>query len=43
MEQQFSGERDDIFSMADSGLRLLRRKGTVDRRAIGNQGLSVFF
>ena len=43
MEQQFSGERDDIFSMADSGLRLLRRKVTVDRRAIGNQGLSVFF
>lgn len=43
MEQQFSGERDDVFSITDSGLRLLRRKVTVDRRAIGNQGLSVFF
>lgn len=43
MEQQFSGERADAFSMVHGALRLRQRKVTVDRRAIGNQGLSVFF
>lgn len=43
MEQQFSGERADVFTGTDGELRLRSRKVTVDRRAIGNQGLSVFF
>jgi ethylbenzene dioxygenase beta subunit len=43
MEQQFSGERADVFTGTDGELRLRSRKVTVDRRSIGNQGLSVFF
>lgn len=43
MEQQFSGERADVFVMVDGELRLRARQVTIDRRSIGNQGLSVFF
>ena len=43
MEQQFSGERADVLVVADGVLRLRTRQVTLDRRAIGNQGLSVFF
>lgn len=43
MEQQFSGERADVFTVNDGLLKLRSRKMTVDRRTIGNQGLSVFF
>ena len=43
MEQQFSGERADVFVMVEGELRLRARQVTIDRRSIGNQGLSVFF
>lgn len=43
MEQQFSGERTDLLVVSDGSLRLLERQVILDRRAVGNQGLSVFF
>ncbi len=43
MEQQFSGERTDRLVGADGELRLLRRRVVLDRQALGEQGLSVFF
>ena len=43
MEQQFSGERSDVLVSTQGGLRLRTRQVTIDRRSIGNQGLSVFF
>ena len=43
MEQQFSGERSDVLVRTHGGLRLRTRQVTIDRRSIGNQGLSVFF
>lgn len=43
MEQQFSGERSDVLVAVEGSLRLRARQVTLDRRAIGNQGLSVFF
>jgi 3-phenylpropionate/cinnamic acid dioxygenase small subunit len=43
MEQQFSGERSDTLIHAEGELRLKSRRVILDRRAIGNQGLSVFF
>jgi 3-phenylpropionate/cinnamic acid dioxygenase small subunit len=43
MEQQFSGERTDRLVAADGGLRLRERRVVLDRQAVGEQGLSVFF
>ena len=43
MEQQFSGGRTDGFVEADGALRLRKRIVVLDRQALGNQGLSVFF
>ena len=43
MEQQFSGERSDTFVPTADGLRLRSRVVVLDRQALGNQGLSVFF
>lgn len=43
MEQQFSGERTDTLVAAADGLRLQRRVVVLDRQAVGEQGLSVFF
>ncbi len=43
MEQQFSGERTDSLVAADGGLRLRQRRVVLDRQALGEQGLSVFF
>ena len=43
MEQQFSGERSDVLVSTADGLRLRSRVVVLDRQALGNQGLSVFF
>ncbi len=43
MEQQFSGARTDILVAGEGGLRLQQRRVVLDRQAVGNQGLSVFF
>jgi len=45
MEQQFSGGRTDLLAPQDGepGFRLLNRRVVLDRQALGNQGLSVFF
>ncbi|NYT68678.1 aromatic-ring-hydroxylating dioxygenase subunit beta [Pusillimonas noertemannii] len=45
MEQQFSGGRTDLLMpREDGGSFLLRnRRVVLDRQALGNQGLSVFF
>ncbi len=43
MEQQFSGGRTDTLVAAENGLRLRKRRVVLDRQAVGNQGLSVFF
>ncbi len=43
MEQQFSGGRTDTLIATDSGLALRKRTVVLDRQALGNQGLSVFF
>ena len=43
MEQQFSGGRTDVLVETECGLRLARRVVVLDRQALGNQGLSVFF
>ncbi|QYY30866.1 aromatic-ring-hydroxylating dioxygenase subunit beta [Cupriavidus pinatubonensis] len=43
MEQQFSGERTDTFELSEQGLRLKKRLVILDRQAVANQGLSVFF
>jgi 3-phenylpropionate/cinnamic acid dioxygenase small subunit len=43
MEQQFSGARTDTLVAGESGLRLQQRRVVLDRQAVGNQGLSVFF
>ena len=44
MEQQFSGGRTDILVPQDGNSFVLRnRRVVLDRQAIGNQGLSVFF
>ena len=43
MEQQFSGGRTDVLVDTERGLRLARRLVVLDRQALGNQGLSVFF
>jgi biphenyl 2,3-dioxygenase beta subunit len=43
MEQQFSGGRCDVLVEGETGLRLREREVVLDRQALGNQGLSVFF
>ena len=43
MEQQFSGERTDELVSVDGGSRLRKRRVVLDRQALGEQGLSVFF
>lgn len=43
MEQQFSGGRNDTLIRPDGELRLRNRHVVLDRQAVGNQGLSVFF
>ena len=43
MEQQFSGARTDILVAGEGSLRLQQRRVVLDRQAVGNQGLSVFF
>lgn len=45
MEQQFSGGRTDLLvpQNDDRGFRLSNRRVVLDRQAMGNQGLSVFF
>ena len=43
MEQQFSGGRTDRLVEADGSFRLRERRVVLDRQALGNQGLSVFF
>ncbi len=43
MEQHFSGERSDLLVPQDSAFQLRRRRVVLDRQAVGNQGLSVFF
>jgi 3-phenylpropionate/cinnamic acid dioxygenase small subunit len=43
MEQQFSGGRTDKLVPDGSGFRLLERRVVLDRQAVGDQGLSVFF
>ncbi|MBN9430224.1 MAG: aromatic-ring-hydroxylating dioxygenase subunit beta [Burkholderiales bacterium] len=43
MEQQFSGGRTDTLIRPDGELRLRNRHVVLDRQAVGNQGLSVFF
>jgi 3-phenylpropionate/cinnamic acid dioxygenase small subunit len=43
MEQQFSGGRTDVLFESEAGLRLVERVVVLDRQAVGNQGLSVFF
>lgn len=46
MEQQFSGGRTDVLVPQEgkgSGFLLRNRRVILDRQAIGNQGLSVFF
>ena len=43
MEQQFSGERSDELVTVDGGFRLRKRRVVLDRQALGEQGLSVFF
>jgi len=45
MEQQFSGGRTDVLVPQESEgvFRLRKRRVILDRQALGNQGLSVFF
>ena len=43
MEQQFSGERTDALAAVDGDFRIRSRRVVLDRQALGNQGLSVFF
>lgn len=43
MEQQFSGARTDELVTVDGGFRLRKRRVVLDRQALGEQGLSVFF
>jgi 3-phenylpropionate/cinnamic acid dioxygenase small subunit len=43
MEQQFSGDRTDTLVLTEKGLRLKSRLVVLDRQAVANQGLSVFF
>lgn len=43
MEQHFSGGRTDFLVAGDTGFRLQKRRVILDRQAVGNQGLSVFF
>ncbi len=43
MEQQFSGERTDELVTVDGAFRLRKRRVVLDRQALGEQGLSVFF
>ena len=43
MEQRFSGERTDELVSVDGGFRLKKRRVVLDRQALGQQGLSVFF
>ena len=43
MEQRFSGERTDELVSVDGGFRLKKRRVVLDRQALGEQGLSVFF
>ncbi len=42
-EQQFSGGRTDAMVSTADGLRLQKRVVVLDRQAVANQGLSVFF
>ncbi len=43
MEQQFSGGRTDLLVPTDDAFLLRSRRVVLDRQALGNQGLSVFF
>ena len=43
MEQQFSGGRTDELVAVDGGFKLRKRRVVLDRQALGQQGLSVFF
>ena len=43
MEQQFSGGRTDELVPVDGGFLLRKRRVVLDRQALGEQGLSVFF
>lgn len=43
LDQQFSGERQDILVPAGDGLKLRERLVVLDRQAFTHQGLSVFF
>lgn len=43
MEQQFSGGRTDLLVPTDDAFLLRNRWVVLDRQALGNQGLSVFF
>ena len=43
MEQHFSGERIDVLVPHDQSFRVQHRRVVLDRQAMGNQGLSVFF
>jgi 3-phenylpropionate/cinnamic acid dioxygenase small subunit len=43
MEQQFSGARTDRLVPVEDGFRLRERRVVLDRQALGEQGLSVFF
>jgi 3-phenylpropionate/cinnamic acid dioxygenase small subunit len=43
MEQQVSGARTDRLVPAGEGFRLRERRVVLDRQALGEQGLSVFF
>ena len=43
MAQQFSGERTDVLVPDGSRYRLRERRVVLDRQAMGEQGLSVFF
>lgn len=43
MEQHFSGGRTDTLLSHQEGFRLVKRLVVLDRQAVANQGLSVFF
>ena len=43
MEQHFSGERTDILVPHNDRFLVRHRRVVLDRQAMGNQGLSVFF